>query len=83
MSLFSRIFTWWNGSTIGTTLFTSRFGEKVGEDDAGNVFYQTAGGARRWVNLFLGGRLLDPDAGLDSPLHPGELLWIIPAVAGG
>ena len=49
MSLFSRIFTWWNGSTIGTTLFTSRFGEKVGEDDAGNVFYQTAGGARRWV----------------------------------
>lgn len=49
MSLLSRIFTWWNGSTIGTDLFTSRFGEKVGEDEAGNVFYQNAGGVRRWV----------------------------------
>ncbi|MEX2519385.1 MAG: NADH:ubiquinone oxidoreductase subunit NDUFA12 [Paracoccaceae bacterium] len=49
MSFLSQIFTWWNGSTIGTRLFTSRFGEKVGEDEAGNVFYQSAGGARRWV----------------------------------
>ena len=49
MSLLSTIFTWWNGTTIGTSLFTRRFGEKVGEDEAGNVFYQTAGGARRWV----------------------------------
>ena len=49
MSLLSTIFTWWNGSTVGTNLFTRRFGEKVGEDEDGNVFYQTAGGARRWV----------------------------------
>lgn len=49
MSLLRQIFTWWNGSTIGTQLWTSRFGEKVGEDEAGNVYYQTAGGARRWV----------------------------------
>lgn len=49
MSLLSQIFTWWNGTTIGTRLFTSRFGEKVGEDEQGNVFYQTAGGLRRWV----------------------------------
>ncbi|MEM8752773.1 MAG: NADH:ubiquinone oxidoreductase subunit NDUFA12 [Pseudomonadota bacterium] len=49
MSLLARIFTWWNGSTIGTNLFTSRFGEKVGEDEAGNVFYQNAGGEKRWV----------------------------------
>lgn len=49
MSFLSRIFTWWNGSTIGTNLFTRRFGEKVGEDETGNVFYQTAGGVRRWV----------------------------------
>ncbi|MEM8554295.1 MAG: NADH:ubiquinone oxidoreductase subunit NDUFA12 [Pseudomonadota bacterium] len=41
--------TWWNGQTIGTKIFTSRHGEKVGEDDQGNVFYQTADGARRWV----------------------------------
>ena len=49
MSLLRRIFTWWNGSTIGTQLWTSRFGEKVGEDEGGNIYYQTAGGARRWV----------------------------------
>ena len=49
MSLLKTIFTWWNGTTVGTSLYTRRFGEKVGEDEAGNVFYQTAGGARRWV----------------------------------
>lgn len=49
MSLLSKIFTWWNGSTIGTALFTRRFGEKVGEDEAGNAFYQNAGGVKRWV----------------------------------
>lgn len=41
--------TWWNGQTLGTKLFTSRNGQKVGEDEQGNVFYQTADGARRWV----------------------------------
>lgn len=49
MSLLKTIFTWWNGTTVGTSLFTRRFGEKVGEDEEGNVFYQTAGGKRRWV----------------------------------
>ena len=49
MSLFNQIFTWWNGQTIGTRLFTSRKGQRVGEDDQGNVFYETADGKRRWV----------------------------------
>lgn len=49
MGLVNQFFTWWNGSTYGTDLFTRRFGEKVGEDEAGNVFYQNAGGKRRWV----------------------------------
>lgn len=49
MSILSQIFTWWNGQTIGTRLFTHRKGEKVGEDDQGNVFYQTSDGKRRWV----------------------------------
>jgi NADH:ubiquinone oxidoreductase subunit len=49
MSLLSQIFTWWNGQTIGTRLFTYRKGERVGEDDQGNVFYQTSDGKRRWV----------------------------------
>lgn len=49
MGLLSEIFTWWNGQTIGTRLWTSRHGQKVGEDEQGNLFYQTADGKRRWV----------------------------------
>ncbi|SDW31699.1 NADH:ubiquinone oxidoreductase subunit NDUFA12 [Litoreibacter albidus] len=44
-----RAVTWWNGQTLNTQLFTWRKGEKVGEDEAGNTFFQTAGGKRRWV----------------------------------
>ncbi|MEL6745799.1 MAG: NADH:ubiquinone oxidoreductase subunit NDUFA12, partial [Pseudomonadota bacterium] len=42
-----QLFTWWNGQTLGTRFFTWRKGEKVGEDDEGNVYYQH--GERRWV----------------------------------
>src|SRR4051812_9663654 len=30
---FLKIFTWWNGQTFGTQLWTWRFGELVGEDE--------------------------------------------------
>ncbi len=49
MNALSRIFTWWNGQTVGTWWHTRRHGQRVGEDEQGNVFYQTADGARRWV----------------------------------
>lgn len=35
-----RFFTWWNSYTFGTKLYTTRFGEKVGEDEFGNVYYR-------------------------------------------
>ena len=44
-----RAVTWWNSQTIGTQIFTARHGQKVGEDSAGNVFYQSKDGKRRWV----------------------------------
>ena len=52
-----KIFTWWNGQTFGTQLWTWRFGELVGEDEQGNRYYRTRGGKidpvlhfeRRWV----------------------------------
>lgn len=44
-----RAVTWWNGQTLNTQLFTRRHGQKVGEDEAGNVFYQTKDSKRRWV----------------------------------
>ena len=49
MSLLSEIFTWWNGQTLGTRVWTRLYGKKVGEDDQGNTFYQSADGKRRWV----------------------------------
>ena len=44
-----RAVTWWNSQTWGTQFFTWRNGQKVGEDNQGNVFYQTKDGTRRWV----------------------------------
>jgi NADH:ubiquinone oxidoreductase subunit len=52
-----RFFTWWNGATFGTMLWTWRFGEFVGSDEYGNRYYRTRGGRidptlgfqRRWV----------------------------------
>ncbi|MDX8354469.1 NADH:ubiquinone oxidoreductase subunit NDUFA12 [Cognatiyoonia sp. IB215182] len=44
-----RIFTWWDGQSFGTQIWTRRHGEKVGEDDQGNVYYRNADDTRRWV----------------------------------
>ena len=49
MNILTQIFTWWNGQTIGTRVFTARSGELVGEDAAGNKYYQNSGSVRRWV----------------------------------
>ncbi|NAZ37885.1 NADH:ubiquinone oxidoreductase subunit NDUFA12 [Rubellimicrobium sp. CFH 75288] len=44
-----RIFAWWDGPTIGTSLWTRRHGLRVGEDEFGHVYYRTADDRRRWV----------------------------------
>jgi NADH:ubiquinone oxidoreductase subunit len=52
-----RLFTWWNGTTLGTQLWTWLYGELVGEDEFGNRYYRSRGGKidrtlgfeRRWV----------------------------------
>lgn len=49
LSKILRAFTWWNGQTLNTQLFTWRKGERVGEDDQGNVFYKTHDDKKRWV----------------------------------
>jgi len=51
------LFTWWNGQTFGTLVWTWLYGEFVGEDEFGNRYYRTKGGKidprlhfeRRWV----------------------------------
>lgn len=50
MGFLSKIFTWWNGATVGTALFTRMNGDEVGKDDAGNVYFASTGKRpRRWV----------------------------------
>ena len=56
-TFFLRFFTWWNGQTFGTQLWTWLYGEAVGEDEFGNRYFRTRGGKidptlrmeRRWV----------------------------------
>jgi NADH:ubiquinone oxidoreductase subunit len=72
----TQFFTWWNGQTLGTRFHTWRFGELVGRDGFGNVYYRTAGGRidpalgfeRRWV-IYNG-----PSEGSMTP--PGWYGWL-------
>lgn len=47
MGFFKNLFTWWDGASLGTSLFSWRNGTTVGEDALGNVYREGAG--RRWV----------------------------------
>lgn len=49
MGLLGDIFTWWNGATIGTRLFSRRNGVEVGRDAFGNRYFRAKKGGRRWV----------------------------------
>jgi NADH:ubiquinone oxidoreductase subunit len=47
MGFFKNLFTWWDGATLGTALFSALNGSKVGEDPLGNRYFEGKG--RRWV----------------------------------
>ena len=54
MGFLGKIFTWWDGATIGTLFWSWRNGEHVGTDAQGNKYYRSkkrgAGQLeRRWV----------------------------------
>ena len=58
MGIFGKIFTWWDGATIGTLFNSALTGEQVGSDAQGNAYYRArklrtdgpfAGTERRWV----------------------------------
>ena len=48
LTLFKKIFTWWNQETFGTKLKTIFFGKLVGSDTKGNKYYESKNG-KRWV----------------------------------
>jgi NADH:ubiquinone oxidoreductase subunit len=49
MGVFKNFFTWWEGASTGTALFSWRNGVKVGGDDLGNAYFEARKGGRRWV----------------------------------
>ena len=50
MGWLANAFTWWNGASWGTSLFTRRFGRQVGKDETGNIYFQHKDDPRRrWV----------------------------------
>jgi NADH:ubiquinone oxidoreductase subunit len=55
MNFLLKLFTWWDGATIGTSLFSAMNGEQVGTDAQGNAYFRsktkktTDGRERRWV----------------------------------
>lgn len=54
MGILGKIFTWWDGATIGTHLWSWRKGEQVGTDAQGNRYYRSRKRGegmpeRRWV----------------------------------
>lgn len=65
----SKIFTWWNGATIGTLFTVGRRGRLVGTDEMGNRYYESRdnrsydGRRRRWVlyNGYADGSKVSPD----------------------
>ena len=47
-NLLKYLFTWWNGNTVGTKLFTFFKGKKVGEDYLGNSYFESKDQKNRW-----------------------------------
>ena len=48
LTLFKKIFVWWNQDTIGTRIKTILYGKFVGKDSFGNKYYENSKG-KRWV----------------------------------
>ena len=48
LTLFQKIFTWWNQDTFGTRIKTILSGKFVGKDEFGNRYYENKKG-KRWV----------------------------------
>lgn len=68
-SVLSKIFTWWNGATIGTLFTVKRRGSAVGADSFGNRYFESRdtksydGRKRRWVlyNGYVDASKVPPD----------------------
>ena len=75
MGFWSKTFTWWNGATVGTSLYTRLQGREVGRDEAGNIYFQhKKNPKRRWV--------VYPGDNDGSNVPPGWNLWLKGTIDG-
>ena len=75
MGLFANAFTWWNGASWSTALFSRRNGKEVGRDEAGNIYFEHKDDkARRWV-IYSG-------ANDSSRVPPGWNAWLRGTIDG-
>jgi len=49
MQFIADLFIWWNKQTLETRVYTWLRGVHVGTDEAGNRYYKSKKGAKRWV----------------------------------
>lgn len=47
--MIKEIFTWWNGKTLGTRIWSYIYGIKVGQDRYNNLYYRDKSDSKRWV----------------------------------
>ena len=47
--MIKEIFTWWNGKTFGTRLWSYINGYEVGRDEKNNRYYRNKSDTKRWV----------------------------------
>ncbi|MEP3049814.1 MAG: NADH:ubiquinone oxidoreductase subunit NDUFA12 [Erythrobacter sp.] len=64
MDTIGKIFTWWEGATFGTLLWSRRLGEQVGTDAQGNTYFRERGSK-------------DADAVPDGSNISREKRWVI------
>ena len=75
MGFWSKTFTWWNGATWGTDVWTRLHGKEVGRDEAGNIYFRhKKNPKRRWV--------IYPGANDGSNVPPGWNLWLKGTIDG-
>ncbi|MEO5809979.1 MAG: NADH:ubiquinone oxidoreductase subunit NDUFA12 [Sphingomicrobium sp.] len=75
MGLFANAFTWWNGASWSTALFSRRNGKEVGRDEVGNIYFEHKDDkARRWV-IYSG-------ANDSSRVPPGWNAWLRGTIDG-
>ena len=75
MGMFANLFTWWNGASLGTAIFSRRHGEEVGRDETGNIYFRhRTDPARRWV--------IYDGANDSSRVPPGWNAWLRGTIDG-